>query len=356
MKTELLLDHEVSTTTKGKDIFGIVDSFFKKNGLDWKNLVGCTTDGAPAMLGCRSEFQSYVKAVSPNVTSAHCFIHKFALCTKVLPAQLLACLKQVVKIINFVKASALNTRFFLKQLCEDLGSEHTSLLYHTEVRWLSRGNATKRLFETKNEMLLLFKELGHPYSKDLENDEFVQRLAYLSNIFEAFNIVNLSLQGRNGTIVDFVSKLGAFIRKLDLWKRNTENNQLGMFKCLSSLKMKCSFFEEIASHLASLKEELEQYFAEAASYECITNPFSVNPHDLAVGTGEQEELIDLQEDNEAKIRHRDRPVINFWLDFAASYPTLASRAVSLLLTFPSTWECEQGFSTFLNIKSKSVTD
>ena len=52
-----------------------------------------------------------------------------------------------------------------------------------------------------------------------------------------------------------------------MWKRNTENNQLGMFKCLSSLKMKCSFSEEIASHLASLKEELEQYFPEAASYE-----------------------------------------------------------------------------------------
>ena len=61
------------------------------------------------MLGCRSGFQSYVKAVSPNVTSVHCFIHRFALCIKVLPAQLLACLKQVVKIINFVKASALNS-------------------------------------------------------------------------------------------------------------------------------------------------------------------------------------------------------------------------------------------------------
>ena len=84
----------------------------------------------------------------------------------------------------------------------------------------------------------------------------------------------------------------------------------------------------------------------------ITNPFSVNSHDLAVGTGEQEELVDLQEDSEAKIRHRDRPAINFWLDFAASCPTLASRAVSQLLTFSSTWECEQGFSTFLNIKSK----
>ena len=34
MKTELLLNHEVSTTMKGKDIFDILDSFFKKNGLD----------------------------------------------------------------------------------------------------------------------------------------------------------------------------------------------------------------------------------------------------------------------------------------------------------------------------------
>ena len=59
-------------------------------------------------------------------------------------------------------------------------------------------------------------------------------------------------------MVDFASKLSAFIQKLDFWKRNTENNQLGMFKCLSALKRKCSFSEEIASHLASLKEELVQ--------------------------------------------------------------------------------------------------
>ena len=89
----------------------------------------------------------------------------------------------------------------------------------------------------KDEMLLLFKELGHEYSKDLENDEFVQRLANFSDIFEAFNNVNLSLQERNGTLVGFVSKLAAFIRKLDLWKNNTENNHFGMFKCLSLLKM-----------------------------------------------------------------------------------------------------------------------
>ena len=78
IKTELLLNYEVSTTTKGKDIFDTLNSFFKKNGLDWKNLVGCTTDGAPSMLGFRSGFQLYVKAVSPNVTSVHCFFHRFS--------------------------------------------------------------------------------------------------------------------------------------------------------------------------------------------------------------------------------------------------------------------------------------
>ena len=87
-----------------------------------------------------------------------------------------------------------------------------------------------------------------------------------------------------------------------------------------------------------MKEELEQYFPETPSCEYITNPFSVTPHDLAVGTGELEELIDLQEDNDAKIRCRDCLTINIWLDVAASYPSLASRAVAQLLTFPSSWE------------------
>ena len=112
VKTELLLNHEVSTSSKGKDIFYSLDSFFKKNQLDWGNLIGCTIEGAPSMLGRKSGFQAHVKAVSPRVISVHCFIHRFALCTKVLPAKLLMCLNRVVKIVNFVKTSALNTRLF----------------------------------------------------------------------------------------------------------------------------------------------------------------------------------------------------------------------------------------------------
>ena len=97
------MSKEVSGTIKDKDIFNIVDEFFKKNDLEWSKLVACTTKGAPAMLGRKSGFQSYVKAVSPEIIFTHCFIHRFALCAKVLPPELLLCLQQIVNIVNFVK-------------------------------------------------------------------------------------------------------------------------------------------------------------------------------------------------------------------------------------------------------------
>ena len=46
VKTALLMSKELSGTTKGKDIFEALDNFFKLNELDWRKLIGCTTDGA----------------------------------------------------------------------------------------------------------------------------------------------------------------------------------------------------------------------------------------------------------------------------------------------------------------------
>ena len=132
-----------------------------------------------------------------------------------LPPKLLLCLNQIIKIVNFVKISTLNIRLF-KSLCEDFGSDHTFLLYHTEVRWLFRGNTMRRLFELRDELFVFFREKEHPFQKDLEDKEFISRLAYLSEILEALNQVNVSFQGPNCTVSEFISRLGAFVRKLDL--------------------------------------------------------------------------------------------------------------------------------------------
>ncbi|CAH1961665.1 unnamed protein product [Acanthoscelides obtectus] len=57
------------------------------------------------------------------------------------------------------QTSALNSRLFTL-LCEDLDSDHKVLLFHTEVRWLSKGNMLARLYELKEEVILFleFKE------------------------------------------------------------------------------------------------------------------------------------------------------------------------------------------------------
>ena len=135
----------------------MVNYFFKQRGLKWENLRGCPTDGAPAMLGRKSGFRARVMEVSPHVKFLHCMIHRFALSCKVLLAEFVDVLSLVIKMVNNVKGSAVNRRLF-KILCEGIGADHNVLLFHSNVRWLSRGNVTKRVYELRKELLGFFQQ------------------------------------------------------------------------------------------------------------------------------------------------------------------------------------------------------
>ena len=108
-KTELLLSHEVSTTTKAKGIFNILDNFFKKNALHWigESLLNARQMGLPLCLVESLGFKPILKLCQQTSKLFICFTHRFALCAKLLPAKLLICLNRVVKIVNFVKMSVL---------------------------------------------------------------------------------------------------------------------------------------------------------------------------------------------------------------------------------------------------------
>lgn len=55
-------------------------------------------------------------------------------------------MKIVVSCVNFIRAHALNHRQFQEFLSE-LNVDYEDVLYHTEVRWLSRGRVLKRFYE-----------------------------------------------------------------------------------------------------------------------------------------------------------------------------------------------------------------
>ena len=75
------------------------------------------TDGTPAMLGCRSGYQALVKQKSPDIISSHCTIHRQALIKKTVPDELNSVLGEVIRAVNNIKASELNSRLFT-ELCK----------------------------------------------------------------------------------------------------------------------------------------------------------------------------------------------------------------------------------------------
>lgn len=55
-----------------------------------------------------------------------------------MPPEIEVVLKDVVRVVNYIKGSALNSCLF-GAMCTEMGAEHSHLPFHTDVRWLSKG-------------------------------------------------------------------------------------------------------------------------------------------------------------------------------------------------------------------------
>ena len=122
------------------------------------------------MFGHESGFRGQVWLRNPRVIFIHCMIHRYVLSCKVMPPSLQLALDRFVKIVNYIKTSDLSSRLF-KTLCIEMGESFTALLYHTEVRWLSKGNVTARLFDLRDVVIAFLtkkvKELDDKESKKI---------------------------------------------------------------------------------------------------------------------------------------------------------------------------------------------
>ena len=357
-KEEFLFCSALEINTKATDIFEKASSFFESEDLEWQNLAGCCTDGAPAMLGCHSGFQTLVKQLALTSKGVHCMLHRQALASKTLPDSIQTVLEQMVQIVNFIKAGALNSRVF-KKLCSDMDADHLVLLYHTQTRWLSKGNVTRRFFELKEEVKA-FCELKNKseFCSSLDDEEWMLFLAYLCDIFEQLNKLNLQMQGKNTNIIKFVDALKAFKSKLSNWKRKIRMHNYSMFEKLDMLVdhreigLPVQIKSDILEHLSSLESEFERYFPEISYDELdfVRNPFTFSVEKVSDEC--QDEFLDLVNDSSAKQVYHEKLLTEFWIEMKTSYSKITEKALRVLIPFVSTYLCEAGFSTLLQIKTK----
>ncbi|XP_068201618.1 protein FAM200C-like [Palaemon carinicauda] len=225
VEESFLFCQSLKTTAQSKDVFNNIQEFFSRNALHLDGIGSICTNGAPAMLGNRSGFVALMRKEIPNLKVTHCFLHRHALAAKTLSPDLKKTLDVCVKAVNLIRSRALNHRLF-PSLCEEVGQEHTVLLYPTEVMWLSRGLVLSRLFELRGEIHHFLHERVQELAMRFSDPSFVQMLAYLADVFSALKELNLSLQGRGLDIVTARENLAAFKEKLALWIKRVKMGNL----------------------------------------------------------------------------------------------------------------------------------
>lgn len=366
---DLLCCLTLPSSTSGAHIFEQLNAFITKSGLDWANCKGITSDGAANLTGKNSGVVRRIKdAAGQNIVWYHCFIHREALASKGIPPELEIVMRDTVKVVNYIKGSALNSRLF-EALCVEMGAEHKHLLFHTDVRWLSKGRVLSRVYELRDEIRAFLTDKLSPLASQFSDEKWLLTLSYLADIFSVLNELNLKLQGREDNIFRHCEQIQAFQKSLELWQLRLKTASYYMFPTMMKRIEENDVPNEsvagltrlIQSHLDALMGKFSCYIPQAKFDELkdkrwVKNPFDFETPDsiaeLNLTPEEESEMIQLTSDNTLKTRHKTEKLSSFWIGLFTEYPMLSKASISLLLPFTTTYMCETGFSVLTKMKTK----
>lgn len=312
------------------------------------------------MTGKKSGLVGLLRENGVTCPTIHCIIHQGALCAKSIKQDQV--FQLVIKIINLIRGGnrALLHRQ-LKQFLLETEAEYGDLLMYNHVRWLSAGKCMERFFAIRNEIPAFLNKYVPSDTTELEvkfqDPEFLLQLAFLTDLTNHLNSLNLSLQGRNQTVSDLIGIINGFRNKLKVFKHALENKNLTHFPSCQQLAEEFEDNENIeflscSSQIQQVIDEFNARFEEMSSLKSsillYNNPLGATIEDQPPDL--QLELCDLQADMFLMTR-QEKGHDFFKLLSKERFPKLRDFGLKMTSMFGSTYICESVFSSMKFIKN-----
>ncbi|XP_029173916.1 general transcription factor II-I repeat domain-containing protein 2A-like, partial [Nylanderia fulva] len=356
---EELLDFvALHDTTMGIDIFRAVEKTLNKFNLDFTKCSSIITDGAKAMTGSKNGFLGQIRQRDLKFPMIHCIIHQEALCGKAV--KLSSAMQTVTQIVNFIKGGHkfLSHRKF-QHFLEEHNATYTDLPLYCEVRWLSAGKCLEKFFAIRKEIFLFLQEISvakcDEYKFFLEDLEFLSELAFITDLTNHLNILNLKLQRPNQVISQLVSAIDSFRRQLLLFKNHIVTDNLHFFPSCQVLFEEHGKSCNFQKHLQLIDSLISQFNTRFSDFEMLRNdlillenPFTAQIEEQNIEL--QQELCDLQSELSLKTRP-EKGIEVFKILDVATYPRLRNFGLRFFSMFGSTYLCECSFSKMKYIKT-----
>ena len=161
----------------------------------------------------------------------------------------------------------------------DLEASYGDVIYFSAVRWLSRGQTLLRIWELREEVSMFLGMKG-VLAKELTNLQWLCDLAFLVDITEKLNCLNVALQGKDQLVHELYSCIMAFEMKLQVWQTQLQAGDTVRFP---SLKEQCKNSnnnydrERYSAEIGNLRKEFKNRFKEICAknsdFELFSMPF-----------------------------------------------------------------------------------
>ncbi|CAI7854989.1 unnamed protein product [Closterium sp. NIES-54] len=214
-------------------LFEVLMNHLRSAGVDVSKLVGISTDGASVMTGKDNGLVARIREHAAHLFSCHCIAHREALAVKDA-ATSNPDLGMVDKVVRTVAAklgdsSVWSQRFkYMQRVIYNTNLEVQGI--HT-VRWLSRGDAVRRLCKVLGACIVLLWERSHKVYEIVTCYKFQFCLFFLADILADMNDLNRCFQKRDIDVTEIAKTIEATTADLTERYLDTDKQFGGEGKC-----------------------------------------------------------------------------------------------------------------------------